>query len=89
MPEPSTEQVGFLTYVAVDVERRGRGIGGALLSAYEGLAREAGLDRLELVTVLGERGAGPFYDRMGWAYAGERVSRSGERYALYVRYLSV
>lgn len=83
------ERVGFLTYVAVAAERRGRGIGGALVAAYEGLAREAGLERLELVTAPDERGAGSFYARMGWKFAGERVSRSGERYALYIRYLKV
>ena len=84
--EPRAERVGFLTYVAVAAERRGCGVGGALLAAYEALACEAGLDRLELVTVPGERGAGVFYERLGWTPAGERVSRSGERYALYIRY---
>ncbi len=86
-PEPPAERVGFLTYVAVSGEHRGRGIGGALLEAYERMAREAKLDRLELVTTPDERGAGPFYLRAGWTYAGERVSRSGERYALYIRVL--
>lgn len=86
-PEPPAERVGFLTYVAVSREHRGRGIGGALLEAYERMAREAKLDRLELVTTPNERGAGPFYLRAGWTYAGERVSRSGERYALYIRVL--
>ena len=81
------ERVGFLTYVAVDGEHRGRGIGGALLAAYERMAREAELDRMELVTTADDRGAGPFYLRVGWTYAGERVSRSGERYALYIRFL--
>lgn len=85
--EPPAERVGFLTCVAVAAKRRGRGIGGALLVTYEELARKAGLDRLELVTVLDERGAGPFYTRKGWKFSGERVSRSGERYALYIRYL--
>lgn len=83
----SSERVGFLVYVAVDAKRRGRGIGGALLAAYETLAREAGLERLDLVTALGERGAGPFYIKAGWTPAGERVSASGERYALYTREL--
>jgi ribosomal protein S18 acetylase RimI-like enzyme len=86
-PGPAPEKVGFLTYVAVDRERRGRGIGGSLVSAYEKLAREAGLDRLELVTLPDERGAGSFYDKLGWKYEGERVSRSGERYAFYSRAL--
>lgn len=81
----SPERVGFMTYVAVAADRRGRGIGGSLLAAYEERAREAGLERLDLVTFPDERGAGPFYSRMGWTYAEEIVSRSGERYALYTR----
>ena len=80
---PSLEKVGFATYVAVSPESRGRGIGGSLFAVYEEMARDAGLDWLELVTRPDERGAGPFFDRLGWTYAGERVSRSGERYALY------
>ncbi len=85
--EETSERVGFMAFIAVARELRGRGTGGALLKAYERLAREGGLDRLELVTLPDERGAGPFYKRMGWEYSGERVSRSGERYALYVRRL--
>jgi ribosomal protein S18 acetylase RimI-like enzyme len=85
--EPSPERVGFMAFVAVDRARRGGGGGGALIAAYEKLAFEARLDRLELVTLPDGRGAGPFYERRGWEYAGERVSRSGERYALYVRRL--
>lgn len=77
------EKVGFVAYVAVRSGSRGSGVGGALLKAYEGLAREAGLDRLDLVTLPDERGAGPFFSRLGWNYEGERVSRSGEKYALY------
>lgn len=83
--DTSPERVGFMTYVAVAADRRGRGIGGSLLDAYEEQARAAGLRRLDLVTFPDERGAGAFYSRMGWTYAGEIVSRSGERYALYTR----
>lgn len=86
-PDRLSERVGFLVYMAVDAERRGRGIGGALLATYEALAQEAGLERLDLVTNPDERGAGPFYAKAGWTPAGERVSGSGERYALYTREL--
>jgi GNAT superfamily N-acetyltransferase len=80
-------RVGFLAYVAVDESRRGHGIGGRLFEAYEELASEAGLRRLELVTLPDERGAAPFFERMGWEREGEITSRSGERYAFFTRHL--
>lgn len=82
-----TERVGVISYVMVDGGRRGCGIGTSLVAAYEERARCAGLDRLELVTHPGGRGAGPFYDRIGWRCAGERISGNGERFALYTRHL--
>lgn len=79
------DRVGFVTYVAVNRERRGNGIGGRLFEAYEELAREAGLQRLVLVTLPDERGAAPFFASMGWRREGEITSRSGERYAFFTR----
>lgn len=79
------ERVGFVAYVAVDRKRRGGGIGGRLFGTYEDLACEAGLRRLELVTLPDERGAAPFFERMGWRREGEITSRSGERYAFFTR----
>ena len=81
------ERVGFVAYVAVDGRRRGRGVGGQLLEVYEELAREAGLQHLELVTLPDERGAAPFFDKLGYRREGEITSRSGERYAFYTRNL--
>lgn len=81
------DRVGFVAYVAVDRKRRGHGIGGHLFGAYEELAREAGLRRLELVTLPDERGAAPFFDSLGWKREGEITSRSGERYAFFTRHL--
>lgn len=81
------ERVGFVAYVAVDGRRRGQGVGGRLLEVYEELAREAGLERLELVTLPDERGAAPFFDKLGYEREGEITSRSGERYAFYTRSL--
>ena len=82
------ERVGLLAHVMVDSDYRQRGIGATLVSAYEKRARAAGLERLELVTFPDERGAGPFYERLGWKYGGERISRSGEHFALYYRLLA-
>lgn len=86
-PEGAPERVGFMAYIAVAGDRRSRGMGGALIEAYEDLARNRGLDRLELVTLPDERGAGPFYSRAGWVHESEITSRSGETYALYSRSL--
>lgn len=81
------EQVGILAYLMVDGRRRKSGVGVSLVAAYEARAVSGGLDRLELVTFPKQVGAGPFYSRIGWEYAGERTSNSGERFALYTRYL--
>lgn len=78
-----TGEVGVLAHVAVHPEYRGRGIGASLVSAFEARAVEAGVGRLELVTLPGDPGAGPFYERLGWSYAGERISRGGEVFSLY------
>ena len=85
--DTSTERVGFMTYVAVAADRRGRGIGGSLLGAYEEQAREAGLERLDLVIFPDERGAGPFYSRIGWTFAEEIVCHGAAPSELYTRSL--
>ena len=87
VPHEETEKVGFPTYVVVRGDRHGRGTGVALFQAYEKMARRFGLDRLELVTRPGAAGAGPFFAKLGYECAGERISRSGERYALYTKSL--
>jgi GNAT superfamily N-acetyltransferase len=78
---------GFLAHLVVEEKYRGRGVGSSLVETYETKARDAGLRRLELATLPDERGAGSFYERLGWAYEGERASKSGERFALYARVL--
>lgn len=85
--ERDGERVGFLAYVAVDNGLRGQGVGRRLFEAYEELAREAGLRRLELVTLPDERGAAPFFESAGWKRKGEITSRSGELYAFFTKTL--
>lgn len=82
------DDVGLLAHVMVAGDQRGRGIGSSLVAAYENRARHAGLKRLELATLPDSRGAGPFYEKIGWEYGGDRISQSGERFALYYRGLS-
>ena len=87
VPYGETEKVGFPTYITVRGDRHGRGTGVALFRAYEKMAHRFGLDRLELVTRPGNAGAGPFFAKLGYEHVGERISRSGERYALYTKSL--
>jgi len=84
--EREARRVGLLASVVVEEGFRGAGLGRALVAEFERRAWERGVEGLELVTLPDGRGAGPFYERLGWEPAGERVSRSGERYALYVRW---
>lgn len=86
LPEPEAPRVGLLASVVVDEGLRGAGLGRALVTDFERRAWERGIEGLELVTLPDGRGAGPFYERLGWEPAGERISRSGERYLLYVRW---
>ena len=51
--------------LAVDPERRSRGIGGALLDAVKTWARSAGASHLELDSGLARRDAHRFYERAG------------------------
>lgn len=81
------ENPGLLAHVMVDGERRGNGIGLALVRAYENRAKDAGLGRLQLATLADHRGAGPFYEKIGWQYAGEKVSQSDESFSIYTRTL--
>lgn len=85
--EEVLDRTGFLAHLVVEEKYRGRGVGASLVGTYETKARDAGLRRLELATLPDERGAGPFYERLGWEYEGERISKSGERFALYARAL--
>lgn len=70
-------RLAVLTHVAVDPSVRGSGIGGALVDAFVDSARCAGAERALLVTLEGERGAGPFYERLGWARTDSRTDRDG------------
>jgi ribosomal protein S18 acetylase RimI-like enzyme len=81
------DRVGLLAHVMVADDQRGRGIGSSLVRAYEIRAGYAGLERLELATLPDSRGAGPFYEKIGWENGGERVSQSGERFIVYRRTL--
>jgi GNAT superfamily N-acetyltransferase len=75
--------VGEVTHIMVQRQAQGEGAGTALLEAAKDLGRHTGLDELMLVTPLGCGGVQRFYERLGWEPAGERVSRSGEKFLGY------
>lgn len=83
-------QVGEITHLFVNPEMRSRGLGGKLVRHYESLARRAGVDRVDLVTLPYEKGgAGPFYEQLGWRHHSTKFSRSGEEFCLYQKMIDV
>lgn len=81
-----------LLHVAVEPVSRGSGAGAALVRAFEDQARSAGCRSARLVAFAGDpddpsRGAGPFYERLGWIRTGERVDDTGRQVLAYSRAL--
>ncbi|WP_328971443.1 GNAT family N-acetyltransferase [Streptomyces sp. NBC_00239] len=72
-----------LAHVAVVEHARSRGIGEVLISRFVEDANNAGCARVSLVTVLGDGGAGMYYERRGWVPQGETSSPDGRRLATY------
>ncbi|NYG53896.1 GNAT family N-acetyltransferase [Nocardioides perillae] len=70
--------VAVLEAVVVVPGARTRGIGTRLTAVVVDAAREAGADRVELVTKAGQGGAAGFYERGGWQRVGSHVDRDGD-----------
>lgn len=68
--EGAAERVAVLSHVAVLPGARGTGTGGRLVGAFVEAARQSEADRVTLVTLEGDQGAGEFYAGLGWR-AGE------------------
>jgi len=83
-----TPRIAVLTHVAVDPAVRGAGAGTALVEAFVDRARHAGAQRAVLVTLDGTRGAGRFYERLGWERTATRRDRDGHPIAEYSLALS-
>ncbi|EMY32178.1 acetyltransferase, GNAT family protein [Arthrobacter crystallopoietes BAB-32] len=77
--------VAVITAVAVDATARGTGAGQLLVQRFLEQSRSAGAPRAELIAMLGEGSAAPFYERLGWTAVAERPSRDG-RLARTYRY---
>ncbi len=81
-------KVGDITHLFVNPGLRSKGVGASLVRAYEHLATRFGIRRIDLVTLPPtEGGAGPFYEKLGWTFAQTRVSRSGETFHLYQKWI--
>lgn len=76
-----------LTHVAVAPEARGLGVGAVLVDAFVAAARRAGCREACLVTLADDRGAGAFYQRLGWELQGVREDRDGQALEAYCRQL--
>ena len=77
--------VGEITHVLVGPSAQGQGAGRALVEESVRVAREAGVQELELVTPP-DLVARYFYERLGWRASGAMRSRSGESFLRY-RYI--
>lgn len=85
--EPPARHTATLSHVAVAHEARGAGAGAALVAAFASAARRAGCDEAALVTLADGRGAGPFYERLGWTRRRDLVDRDGRPISFYTRRL--
>lgn len=86
-PEIHTDQrprrTAVLSHVAVEPRAAGRGAGTRLVAEFMEQACRAGATRAELVTRADGRGAGPFYERMGWSPTGAVSEADGTVFAGY------
>ena len=57
---------GWVYYVAVDPDRRGQGLGRAIMSAAEDWLRQAGIAKLQLLVRRDNAKAGAFYQTIGY-----------------------
>ena len=73
---------GEITHLMVQQGLRGGGVGRALLEEARRAGQRAGLDEFVLVTPP-DLVARDFYEHLGWRFAGELTSRSGEPFVRY------
>lgn len=71
------EPVAVLSAVAVSATARAGGVGAALVAGLVRLARQAGTDVIELVTLAGPRGAATFYRSLGWTEVDTHQDKDG------------
>ena len=75
--EGAAGRLAVLSHVAVLPGARGTGTGRRLVDAFVAAARGSGVDRVTLVTLEGDEGAGEFYARLGWLAGKLHVNPEG------------
>ncbi|HEY5025466.1 MAG TPA: GNAT family N-acetyltransferase [Acidimicrobiales bacterium] len=73
---------GEITHLMVKPDMRGGGVGKELLAEACRVGQRSGLDDFVLVTPP-DLAARAFYEHLGWHFAGELNSRSGEPFVRY------
>lgn len=76
-------KVAVLSHVATVGNKRGAGVGRALVIDFVQVAKASGADRVSLATLDGANGAGPFYDRQGWHLQARHQTFDGRWIRLY------
>lgn len=79
---PAKPALGLLSHIAVISGNRGSGVGEALVRRFVEEAGRRGVGRIELVTLVGSRGAAPFYERLGWQRDGV-LDQGDEQYVKF------
>ncbi|WP_116949319.1 GNAT family N-acetyltransferase [Jiangella endophytica] len=83
VPEAGFGSIAVLEAIVVTPAQRGRSIGTELSEAFLSIVAAAGVERVELVTKVGARGAAGFYERAGWHRVGGHVDRDGDEVHTY------
>jgi ribosomal protein S18 acetylase RimI-like enzyme len=77
------EPVAVLTHLAILAEARRNGVGAALVQRFTEELRQAGRQKVILVTLAGDAGAGPFYKRLGWTHVTDRRNHDGQEVSMF------
>lgn len=79
----SVRAVAELSHVAVADEARAAGVGSMLVERFVRDAAAAGAHAVGLLTRAGDRGAGAFYERLGWCPTDVVIDRDGVEWVRY------
>ncbi|MFI1825973.1 GNAT family N-acetyltransferase [Streptomyces sp. NPDC020412] len=82
-PDDDPGTTAVLAYVAVAAPARSLGLGAALINRFVADATDAGCARVGLVTLSGDGGAGPYYERHGWLARGRSTTPDGRSFTTY------
>lgn len=78
VPEAGFGSIAVLEAIVVAPGARGESVGTSLTEGFLAIVAAAGVERVELVTKAGARGAAGFYERAGWHRVGSHIDRDGD-----------